>query len=91
MEKGSKGASPKIKSFGRVVSVAFQQARQSEVDVLARRRFREFREAGVPEGNKSAPGGDTGDLRETRTPPEGNRGRSLPDSGQLPGSLPECS
>ena len=144
MEKGSKGTSPRIKSFGQVVSAAFQQARQSEFDVLskrtfrerylsvddylappgdtkshdempatqahsglrtilrccseanrqamqseadvrARRRFREFREAGGPEGNRSAPEGDAGDPSETRTPQEGNRGRSLPDSGQLEG------
>jgi len=150
MEKGSKSASPRIKSFGRVVSAAFQQARQSEfdvlskrtfrerylsvddylalpgdtqshdemaatqahnglrtiwrcfseanrqamqseVDVLARRRFREFREAGKPESSRPAPEGDAGDPGETRSPEEGNRGRSLPDSGQLEGSLPECS
>jgi len=149
MEKGIKTAGPRIKSFGRVVSIAFQQARQSEfdvlskrsfrerylsgddylappgdtkshdempatqahsglrtiwrccseanrqamqseVDVLARRRFREFREAGVPEGDRPAPVGDAGGPREARTPQEGNRGRSLPDPGQLEGSLPEC-
>jgi hypothetical protein len=90
MEKGNKSASPRIKSFGRVVSIAFQQARQSEFDVLARRRFREFREVDVPEGNRPAPVGDAGDLREARTPQEGNRVRALPDSGQLEGSLPEC-
>ena len=91
MEKGSKGASPKIKSFGRVVSVAFQQARQSEFDVLARRRFREFREAGGPEGNMPVPGAYAGDPGEAGTPQEGNRGRSLSDSDPLEGSLPECS
>lgn len=149
MEKGNKSASPRVKTFGRVISVAFQQARQSEfdvlskrsfreryasgndylahlgdtgshdamptteanswlrtiwrccseanrqamqseVDVLARRRFREFREAGVPEGDRPAPVGDAGGPREARTPQEGNRGRSLPDPGQLEGSLPEC-
>lgn len=150
MEKGTKSASPRIKSFGRVVSVAFQQARQSEfdvlskrsfreryasgddylahpgdtgshddmpatqansglrtlwrccseanrqarqseVDVLARRRFREFLEAGGQEDGKPVPGGDAGDLGEAGTPQEGNRGRSLPDPGQLADSLPECS
>jgi len=149
MEKGIKSVSPRVKTFGRVFSVAFQQARQSEIDVLSkrsfrkryesgddylahpgdkgshdempatqansglrtilsccseanrqamqseidvltRRRFREFREAGGPEGNRSAPGGDAGDPRETRTPQEGNRGRSLPDPGQMEGSLPDC-
>jgi len=148
MEKRNKSASPRIKMFGRVVSVAFQQARQSEfdvlskrsfreryagddylahpgdtgshdemptsqansvlrtiwrccseanrqamqseVDVLARRRFREFRETGVPEGNRLTPVGDAGDPREARTPQEGDRGRSLPDPGQMEGSLPEC-
>jgi hypothetical protein len=150
MEKGIKSAGPRIKSFGRVVSVAFQQARQSEfdilskrsireryasgddylahpgdtgshdempttqadsglrtiwrccseanrqamqseVDVLARRRFREFREADGTEGNRPAPGGDARDPGEARTPQEGNRNRSLPDSGSREGSLPECS
>jgi len=61
MEKGSKSASPRIKSFGRVVSVAFQQARQSEFDVLARLQYREFRKAGGPVDNRFAPGLPLGD------------------------------
>jgi hypothetical protein len=150
MEKGSKSASPRIKSFGRVVSVAFQQARQSEfdvlskrsfreryasgddylahpgdkgshdempttqansglrtiwrccseanrqamqseIDVLARRRFRESREAGGPEGDSSAPEGDAGTPRETVTPQEVKRDRSLPGPAKLEGSFPDCS
>ena len=149
MEKGSKGTSPRIKSFGQVVSAAFQQARQSEfdvlskrtfrerylsvddylappgdtkshdempatqahsglrtilrccseanrqaaqseTDVLARRRFRESREAGGPGGEVSTPEGDAEPPRETVTPQEGKRDRSLPGPVQLEGSFPDC-
>ena len=83
MEKGSKSTSPRVKTFGRVVSVAFQQARQSEFDVLSKRSFRERYASGDDYG-------DAGAQREARTPQEENRGRSLPDPGQLEGSLPEC-
>jgi len=82
----------RLHAIWRCWSEANQQAMQSEIDILARRRgFREFREAAGPEGNRSAPGGDAGDPRETRTPQEGNRDRSLANPGQLEGSLPDCS
>jgi hypothetical protein len=75
----------------RCCSEAKRQAVQSEIDVLARRRFRESREAGGPEGGSSAPEGDAGTPRETATPQEGKRDRSLPGPAQLEGSFPDCS
>jgi len=80
-----------LRTIWRCCSEANRQAMQSEIDVLARRRFRESREAGGPGGDSSALEGDAGTPRETRTPQEGKRGRSLPNTGQLEGSLPDCS
>ena len=77
-------------NFWRCCSEANRQAAQSETDVLARRRFRESREAGGPGGEVSTPEGDAEPPRETVTPQEGKRDRSLPGPVQLEGSFPDC-
>lgn len=89
MERRTGGIVAGAKTVGRLFSVAFRQAQQSEIDVLARRRFLELHEARGPKTSVSAPEpeGETADAEE-RTPHEETRGHSFPGPGQPEGSFP---
>lgn len=69
-------------------SEANRQAMQSEIDVLARRRFRGSHDAGDTIVDVSAPEGEAGDAGE-RAPHEENRNRSFPLPYQMEGSFPD--
>lgn len=77
-----------LRTILRCCSEANRQAAQSEIDVLARRRYPVLHGAGGPEARVPASGKEAGNAGE-RTAHDENRGYSIPGPARLEGSLPD--